>query len=348
MKQINAALLSYGVSGKVFHAPFLSMHPGFKLSGAWERSKQLIAQDYPDARSYSSMEDILGDAHIDLIVVNTPTNTHFEYARQALAVGKHVVVEKAFTTTVWEAKELESLAESKGLVIAVFQNRRWDSDFSTVREVIEKGLLGDIHTAEFSFLRYRPDLGIKRHFEEPGPGAGLLNDLGPHLIDQALSLFGMPKEVYSHLRITRRLSYVDDSFDLQLYYDKLTVRLYSSMLALAPLPAYILYGTSGTFVKNRSDGQEALLKAGNKPDRADWYTEPESDYGLLFTHLDTGTESARIPSCRGNYGDFYDALYMALTIGAKSPVPASDGIQVMQIIEAARRSNEAGCRVFVN
>lgn len=184
MSQIKTALLSFGMSGKVFHAPFISLHKGFQLTGAWERSKKEIEKAYPGVRSYSTLESVLADDSIQLVIVNTPTYTHYEYAKAALLAGKDVIVEKAFTTTVAEAMELKTIAEKKGVKIAVFQNRRWDSDFKTVQKIKKSGVLGNIVEAELRFERYKPIIGPKQHKETPGPGAGLLKDLGPHLIDQ--------------------------------------------------------------------------------------------------------------------------------------------------------------------
>jgi predicted dehydrogenase len=193
MHKIKTALLSYGMSGKVFHAPFLELHPGFELLGSWERSKKLIQEDYPEVKSFASIESILEDESIDLVIVNTPVATHFEYAKKVLLAGKHAVVEKAFTTTVAEAQELESLAKEKNSKLSVFQNRRWDSDFKTVKKIIDANLLGEIVEAEFHFDRYNPVLSPKQHKETANSGAGILKDLGPHLIDQALFLFGCLK-----------------------------------------------------------------------------------------------------------------------------------------------------------
>ena len=187
MQKIKTALLSYGMSGKVFHAPFLELHEGFELIGSWERSKQLIRKEYPKTKSYPSLESILEDKEIDLVIVNTPTDTHFDYAKKVLLAGKHVLVEKAFTTNVAEAEELASLAKEKNLKLSVFQNRRWDSDFKTVKDVLDKGLLGEIVEAEFHFDRYSPSLSVKAHKETLSSGSGILMDLGPHLIDQACS-----------------------------------------------------------------------------------------------------------------------------------------------------------------
>jgi len=191
MKKIKTALLSYGMSGKVFHAPFLELHPGFELSGSWERSKHLINEDFPLVRSYPTLESVLKD-DVGLVIVNTPVETHFEYAQAALLAGKHVLVEKAFTTTVAEAQELKAIADEKKLKLAVFQNRRWDSDFKTVKEILDKQLLGEIVEAEIHFDRYNPALSTKAHKEVYSAGAGILKDLGPHIIDQALHLFGFP------------------------------------------------------------------------------------------------------------------------------------------------------------
>lgn len=179
MQKIKTALLSYGMSGKVFHAPFLDFHPGFELVGSWERSKQLIQLDYPNVKSYPTLEEVLQD-DIDLVIVNTPVGTHFEYAKQVLLAGKNAVVEKAFTTTVAEAQELVNLAKEKGLKLSVFQNRRWDSDFKTVQKVVADKVLGELVEAEFHFDRYNPLLSPKGHKETVNSGAGILKDLGPH------------------------------------------------------------------------------------------------------------------------------------------------------------------------
>jgi len=341
MIKVNVALLSYGMSGQIFHAPFIQQHEGFNLVGAWERSLQVIAQDYPGVKSYPGLDALLADDSIELVVVNTPTYTHYDYALQALNAGKHVVVEKAFTTTVAEAKHLKEVADQKNLVLSIFQNRRWDSDFSTVRNVVNGNLLGDIHLAEFSFLRFKPALKTKKHFEKPAPGGGLLNDLGPHIIDQALSIFGVPEALFANIRVLRANSKVDDDFDLQLYYPGLNVRLHSSMMVSEVIPAYQLYGQRGSFLKMRTDKQEDLLRAGKKPESADWYTEPQEDYGILVLEEEELQTQTPIESVQGSYLYYYDLLYKAITSGGEVPVTAADGINVMRIIEAARMSSDA-------
>jgi scyllo-inositol 2-dehydrogenase (NADP+) len=338
MQKVKTALLSFGMSGKVFHAPFLELHPGFELVGSWERSQKLIQNDYPNTKSYSSLEALLED-DIDLVVVNTPVASHFEYAKKALLAGKHIIVEKAFTTTVAEAKELDELAKAKGLKLAVFQNRRWDSDFKTVAEVLNQNVLGEIVEAEFHFDRFNPNLSPKAHKETSNSGAGILKDLGPHIIDQALCLFGYPKAVFADIRITRDQSVVDDWFDIVLFYSNFRVRLKAGFFVREAIPAYILQGKKGSFLKSRGDVQEDNLKAGLLPNLASWGTESIDNQGLLHTEIEGEIIQKRIPTLQGNYNSFFECMYQAILNNSPVPVSAEEGTQVMQIIEAAINSS---------
>lgn len=338
MQKIKTALLSYGMSGKVFHAPFLEIHPGFELLGSWERSKKLIQEDYPAVKSYASIDELLAD-DVDLVIVNTPVGTHFEYAKKVLLAGKHAVVEKAFTTTVAEAQELAKIAKEKGLKLAVFQNRRWDSDFKTVQKIINDGVLGDLVEAEFHFDRYNPLLSIKAHKETANDGAGILKDLGPHLIDQAVCLFGLPKSVFGDIRVTRANSLVDDWIDLLLIYDDFRVRLKAGFFVKEANPAYTIHGRKGSFLKPRGDVQEDDLKGSKKPNLESWGTESEELQGLLHTEIDGKVIREKIPTLQGNYFSFFDGVYNAIVNGKEEPVTAQDGVKVMQIIEAAIASH---------
>lgn len=338
MKKIKTALLSYGMSGKVFHAPFLELHPGFELLGSWERSKKRIQEDYPSAKSYSSIEELLLD-DVDLVIVNTPIETHFEYTKKVLLRGKHAVVEKAFTTTVAQAKELAKIAQEQGVKLAVFQNRRWDSDFKTVQKIIEEKNLGDLVEAEFHFDRYNPLLSPKKHKETPNDGAGILKDLGPHLIDQAICLFGLPKAVFADIRITRKNSLVDDYIDLLLIYTDFRVRLKASFFVKEAHPAYTIHGKKGSFLKPRGDVQEDDLKNGKKPNLDLWGTEPDDSKGFLHTEIDGKIVCKKIPTLQGNYYAFFDKVYHSIIDNLIEPVTAEDGVRVMQIIEAAIASN---------
>lgn len=339
MRTITTALLSYGLSGKVFHAPFIQAHPGYKLAGCWERSKKHIENDYPGTRSYQSLEEILGDPSIELVVVNTPTHTHYDYSRKALLAGKHVLVEKAFTNNAEEAIELDRLAKEKRLVLSVYQNRRWDSDFLAVRQVLDDQLIGDVVEAQISFDRFNPSLGPKAHRESPGPGAGNLLDLGPHVVDIALVLFGMPEAVFGDLRACRHGSLVDDYFEVLLYYPRLRVRLHSSYLVREPGPGFIIHGTQGTLMKNRSDIQETQLRQGMIPTDAFYGIEPPSAHGVLYK---TGIDSQDpVESPRGNYLGYFDQLYRALTEGATVPVSGEEGIRIMRVLDAAAESSRS-------
>jgi scyllo-inositol 2-dehydrogenase (NADP+) len=339
MKKLKTALLSYGMSGKVFQAPFLQLHPGFELTGSWERSKKLIQQDYPDVKSYISLEELLAD-DVDLVIVNTPVDTHFEYAKKVLEAGKHALVEKAFTTTVAEAEELQAIAKAKGLKLAVFQNRRWDSDLKTVKKVLDENLLGDIVEAEFRFDRYNPLLSPKAWKESSNPGAGVLMDLGSHLIDQALYLFGFPEAVFADLRRLRENSQVDDDFSITLYYQDKRVKLHAGFFVREGVPAYALHGRKGSFLKQRGDIQEDVLKTGQKPNLDDWGTESEDKAGFLHTEHDGELFRKHIPTIQGNYYSLFDGLYRSITENTDEPVTAEDGIRVMKIIEAAKQSSK--------
>lgn len=332
---INTALCSLGMSGLVFHAPFLRVHPGFRLVGAWERTKNVASEKYPDIQIYRSLDDLLADASIELVVVNTPNATHFSYAKAALLAGKHVVVEKPFTVTSGEADELMALASAQQRKISVYQNRRYDSDFRTLQKVLNEGWIGNVIEAEFHFDRYREVLSPKLHKELPGPGAGIVYDLGAHLIDQALVLFGMPSAVFADIATMRPISQVDDYFELLLYYPTFRVRLKGSYQVREALPGYILHGSKGSLIKPKTDVQETLLQAGYLPGGNDWGKEAETDRGLLHGIVNGELVRQYIPSLQGNYLDYYEALWQAIVHEAPLPVTAAAGKQVIQIIEAA-------------
>lgn len=345
---IRTAILSFGMSGKVFHAPFIHHHKGYNLSGIVERTKNEAAELYPNSTIYRSIDEAINDHNIDLIVVNTPTYTHFEYAKKALEKGKHIVVEKAFTTTAAEAIILTDLANEKGLTLSVYQNRRWDSDFCTVKKIIEEQQIGSIISAEFHFDRYKETLSPKTHKETPNSGSGLLLDLGPHLIDQAVYLFGMPQAIMADIRTVRPHSLVDDEFTLVLYYDQLRVTLKSSLMVREALPAYIIHGSKGSFLKKRADVQEAALINNAIPYTPNWGKEPDAEMGYLHTEINNNIIKEYIPTLTGNYGAFYDGLYETIIHQQPILVSGKDGINVMKIIEAAQLSNQQQKRIPIS
>ena len=335
MQKIKTALLSYGMSGKLFHAPFLHIHPGFQLYSVWERSKNLAKLDYPDVKTVRSLEELLSDDEVELVVVNTPNYSHYEYTKKALQSGKHVIVEKPFVVTVAEGEELIEIAKQKRVVLSVYQNRRFDSDYRTVKKIINEGWLGDVVEAEFHFDRYKEDLSTKVHKETPGPGTGALYDLGSHIIDQALQLFGMPQAVFGDIRVIRKMSQVDDYFELLLYYSNLRVRLHSSYLVREQLPGYILHGTKGSFIKEKTNVQEEALHKGILPVGAEWGVEPENQKGFLHTEKDGQVIKEHVVSETGNYNDFFTGIYQAIRQGATNPVEPEDALNVIRIIESA-------------
>jgi scyllo-inositol 2-dehydrogenase (NADP+) len=340
MKKINTALLSFGMSGTVFHAPFLTTVPGFNFYGVWERTKNIASEKYPQVKTFRSLEDLLEDDAIELVIVNTPSVTHFDYTKKALLAGKHVVVEKPFTSTVEEADELIALAKEKNLVLSVFHNRRYDSDFRTIKKVLDEKLLGDIVDAEFHYDRYTPELSYKTHKETPTPGVGCIYDLGSHLIDQALQLFGNPNAVFADIAINRPNSQVDDYIDIILFYSTSRVSLKSSYYVREPLAAYQIHGKLGSFIKSKGDVQEVMLQAGHLPEGEDWGKEPSHEDGLLHTEINGKVVKEKIPTLAGNYGDYYSAIFESVVNGAPLPVTAEQGRDVISIIEASLLSNK--------
>ena len=337
---IKTALVSFGMSGRVFHAPFIHLNPNFILAGAWERSSKNIQAIYPGVTSYASYEDILNDSTIDLVVVNSPNDTHYAYTKQALLAGKHVVVEKSFTVSVEEAEELAALALEQQKILTVYQNRRFDADFLTIQKLIAENKIGSLLDVQISYERYRTTLSPKVHKEQPTPGAGVLLDLGPHLVDQAIQLSGMPTSIFADVRITRSVSLVDDYFTLILYYPTQRILLTSGMVFMQQGPGYKIYGTKGCFIKNRSDVQEDLLLAGHKPGGKNWGQEDPKNYGTLTTDTDGVITSAIIESERGDYGKYYEAVAAAILENKQVPVTPQEGINIMKVLVAAKKSNE--------
>lgn len=339
MRVIRAAVCSFGLSGKVFHAPFLDIHPGFSFYAVWERSKDLAKPLYPEIKVFRTYEEMLTDSAIDLVIVNTPSYTHYEYAKQALLAGKNVIVEKPFTATVAQAEELVKLANEKKLQLFVFQNRRYDSDFRTVKKIINEGQLGEIVEAEIHYDRFNGALSPKAHKETPGPAVGVVYDLGSHLIDQAICLFGMPDTVFADIFTMRSGSQVDDYLEILLYYPSLRVRLKSTYFAKEP-QGYIIHGRKGSFIKSRADMQEATLQSGQKPSKIGWGIEPENERGILHYEKDGKTIREQVETLTGNYFDYYDDVYKALTDENSAAVTGEDGWKVIKIIEAAYQSNK--------
>lgn len=348
LKPIKTALASYGMSGKVFHGPLISGNPGFELKKIVERRKNESGKDYPDAEIVRDFQNLLDDADIELIIVNTPNDLHFEMTEKALEAGKHVVVEKPFTPTKKEADQLIELAKKKERVLTVFQNRRWDSDFMTVKKVIEEKSIGQLVEYEAHYDRYVNVVTKNSWKEQSGPGSGILYNLGSHMIDQALVLFGLPNAVTAEVGKQRPASEIEDFYDIRLHYQQFNVILKSSYLVREPGPRYILHGAAGSFVKYGLDPQEEALKAGRKPGEQGWGVESFEDWGTLNTDINGLHVIGKIKSIAGSYSAFYDNLYGAIRNGEELKVKAKEAASVIRVIELAYQSGKEGRRIEVS
>ena len=337
---VKTALASFGMSGLVFHGPLLYADNCFELSKVLERTKSESVKKYPEVELVRSFDELCNDDSIELIVVNTPDHTHYELCKKALECQKHVVVEKPFTQKYAESLELIELAEKKNLLLTVFQNRRWDGDFLTVKKVVENKLLGRLVSYEAHFDRFRNYIQPDTWKEDSLTGTGTLFNLGSHLIDQALVLFGKPDAVTADIRALRSNSIIDDTFELWLHYPDIRVSLSASYLVREPGPRYTLHGTEGSFLKWGIDPQEGDLKKGTVPGTKGWGEEPESEFGLLNTTLQGKDVKEKLATIPGNYPTFYANLYRAIRHGEKLAVDPYEAAMVTKIIEAAFLSHK--------
>jgi predicted dehydrogenase len=337
---IRVGIVGFGISATVFHAPFFVTMPEYELVAVLERTKNESQAKYPFVRVVRSMEELLADPSIDLIVITTPNETHFPYSKAALMAGKHVVVEKPFTNTVAEAKELVELAANSDKVLSVYQNRRYVSDFFTIRDILDQQLLGQVHEFEGHYDRYRAEARPTAWREAVKPGSGILYDLGAHLIDQALYFFGLPKNITADIRQQRPHAKVDDYFDLRLDYGFTKVVLHASMLVREPGPRYMIHGTVGSFIKSGEDPQEALLRAGALPGGEQWGQEPEAIYGLLHTELNGKLVREKVPSRAGDFGGYYKNLYDTIVHQAPLKEKPEHGYNTVRMIELALESHQ--------
>ncbi|WP_149242948.1 Gfo/Idh/MocA family oxidoreductase [Dyadobacter sp. 32] len=332
---LNVGLIGFGLSGRYFHSPFLTTNPLFKLKTVVERSKNDAQEFDPEIENARSHDELLSDPAIDLVFICTPNETHFPYAMDALENGKHVVIEKPFASTEAEARELIALAESKGLILTAYQNRRWDSDFLTIKKLIEEGKLGDIVEYECRYDRFRPVVPTESWKEKKVPVGGNLYNLGPHLIDQALVLFGEPKTVTAEVRTVRPGSEIDDYFDVRLGYDDKLVIVKSSLMVYENFLRYNLHGTKGSFIKGGLDPQEETLRKDILPTTKPWGHEPENRWGMLYSDAYSGI----IESEPGDYAPFYQNVYDAIVNGAELAVKPSEILRTSRVIDLATASS---------
>lgn len=333
-ENINTGIIGFGLSGRVFHAPFIHTHPGFTLKKIVERKSSQSKEIYPYVEIAPDHKAVIEDENLDLIVVCTPNITHYPMVKDSLLAGKHVVVEKPFTPTSKEANELITLSNKVDRKIFVYQNRRWDGDFLTIKKLLKDNLLGDLYSYEAHFDRFNPELKPNWRNENL-PGGGILYDLGSHLIDQALHLFGKPKKIFAKIEAQRKNSQVDDYFRLQLEYSKLKVVLRSGMLVEDLGPRYILKGSKASYTKFGIDPQEKALEKGLYPNSYNWGKEKEENWGQLLSNTPNLLSNRKIETEAGNYMGFYLNVFEVLMGREDMKVKPEEARDVIEIIENA-------------
>ncbi len=360
---IRIAVLGYGLAGRVFHCPFVSAVPGLELAAIMQRSGNSAAETYPLARIFRAPEEAFADPAIDLIIVATPNDTHESFALAALAAGKHVIVDKPMATTSEGVRKLMDAAQTAGKLLFPFHNRRWDGDFLTLGQVLAADKLGRVVKAISHWDRFRPGQRAGTWKESAGKGHGLLQDLGTHLLDQALALFGFPQRLSASVRRDRDHSEVEDAFDILLEYDRpdgktFHFECHSGMIAADAAPRFRVHGTSGSFTKSGLDPQEAHLVAdGRHPptlgSSIPWLAEAESDWATLTLaadpiHHPADLTRTSIPTTDGDYRLFYASVRDAILGNATQAVSGADAWRVARLIELARESSRERRTVEVN
>jgi predicted dehydrogenase len=339
LQPINVGLIGFGFAGRTFHAPVIGAVDGLRLTAILQRTGNDAANAYPDVRIARSLEELLASESIQLVVIATPNISHFDLARQCLLAGRHVVIDKPFATAYAEAAKLVALAEKCGRLLSVYHSRRFDGDFKTVRNLVASGALGRIVLYESHYDRYRLQLRPGAWREQAGAGSGVWFDLGPHLIDQALTLFGTPEAVSADVRMERDGAVVDDAFDVTLMYPRLRVFLRGTMLAAKPAPHFLIHGAKGSFVKYALDPQENALKRGELPEGSEWGKEALEAWGTLSL-IDGDKLSERIiPTEPGDYREYYENVRDAILGKAALAVTPQAALSVMRALELAQQSS---------
>ena len=339
LQPINVGLIGFGFAGRTFHAPVIRAVAGLRLATILQRKGNDAANRYPDVRIARTTEELLASDSIHLVVIATPNPSHFDLARQCLLAGRHVVIDKPFATTYADAAELVSLADKCGRLLSVYQSRRFDGDFKTVRNLLQSEALGRVVLYESHYDRYRLQLRPGAWREQAGPGNGVFFDLGPHLIDQALTLFGTPEAVSADVRVERDGAVVDDAFDVTLFYPRLRAQLRGTMLASKPGPHFVIHGTKGSYIKRGLDPQEEALKRGETPGGPEWGKESPEAWGTLsLVEGDKITERA-VPTEPGDYRQYYENVRDTILGKATLAVTPQAALSVMRVLELAHQSS---------
>jgi len=343
-KKIQTGVVGFGLSGRVFHAPFIETHPGFNLHTVVTSGND-AAKIYPNAQIAKSFSELISNPSIDLVAICTPHQHHTQQACAALEAGKHVIIEKPVAMSSTDIQTIMAAAKAAGRMVFPYHNRRWDGDFLTLRHLISEGYLGEILDFESHFDRYSPELNRAEWRYNREDGGGTLYDLGPHLIDQAVCLFGAPQAVWCLLHRQRAESKVADSFDLKLIYPGLTATLRAGVFVRETGPRFQVHGKLGSFIKYGLDVQEGLLKKGKMPVGKNFGDEPKKQHGLLHSVANEKTIRLKYATIPGYYMGFYENVYDVLTGNKEPEVKIEDALLTLRIIEAAQVSNDEGRNV---
>ena len=334
---ITTALVGFGLSGRYLQAPFFLANPNFKLKTIVTANQNPTAI-YPTVQKATSLDAVLQDKDIDLVSICTPSLTHYDYAKQCLLAGKHILVEKPFVSTVSEAHDVLKLAKKLKKHVFVFQNRRFDSDFLTVKHIIDNGFLGEILSFEVHYNRFKPVLNAKRWKEIVSPANGILYDLGAHIIDQSVMLFGTPLSISGETFTQRPNSEIDDAFDIRLDYGSTKVTLKSSLMVREDTPRYIIHGTKGSFIKYGIDVQEDHLKAGIMPNMPEFGYETPQFNGILNTEINGVHIRGQVTTERGSWHLLFQNIYDVIKNGQEPLIKNEDILAQLRIIEAVKKA----------
>lgn len=339
---IKVGVIGYGYSAKTFHMPLIKTSKSLELAAISSSQKETVGMKYPNVSIFETAQDLITSGNLELVVITAPNNVHYQLAKQCLENGINVVLEKPMVSTSLEAEELVNLAKDRSLMLSVFHNRRWDGDFLTVKKLLDNNLIGDVRFFESHFDRFRPTVR-QRWREQPGQGSGIWFDLGSHLVDQAISLFGSPEAITARCLPLREGSKTTDYFHVLLHYKNLEVVLHASSFSAAPNNRFRVEGTKGSFVKYGFDPQEEQLKNGITPSQSSYGMEIAEHYGILYSD----SSSELIETEGGCYHQYYSGITEAIQSGSSNPVNPEDAVEVLRILELAEKSSINGETLLV-